>query len=383
MSATDTGRRRVVGALLAGGCAACLARGALAQDQAAGAPLASGEGAGLAASPARWWKELDQLRVECNLCPRKCRVADMERGACGVRENRAGKYVTLVHSRACALHLDPVEKKPFYHVLPGAAALSLGVPGCNIECKFCQNWEIAQVRPEQVRTSSLSPGDLVQLARRHGAPTLAATYTEPVVWAEYVRDIAIAGNKAGLRTLMISNGFILPEPMNELADVLAAVKVDLKAFSEKFYKEQCRGELKPVLDTLRLLAKRRMWTEIVVLLIPGLNDGEAEARALARFVRDDVGPEVPVHFTRFHPSYRMMNVPPTPVSSLERARDAARAEGLKYVYVGNVPGHPGNHTYCPGCGATLIRRTGLAVLGNRLQSGKCPDCSRAIPGIWS
>jgi pyruvate formate lyase activating enzyme len=300
-----------------------------------------------------------------------------------VRENRGGKYHTLVYGRPCAVHLDPIEKKPFYHVLPGKTALSLGTPGCNFECKFCQNWEIAQVRPDQIPTLEMPPGKVVSLAHDRGVPAIACTYTEPVVSAEYVYDIAAQSKQAGLRTLLVSNGFIQAKPMQDLLDVLGAVKIDLKAFTNDFYRQQCRGEIKPVLDTLRLLAKRKAWTEIVVLVIPGLNDSDQEMRSLARFVRDELGRQVPVHFTRFHPSYRLINVASTPVATLTRIRNLALAEGLDFVYVGNVLGHPGNHTYCPGCKQLLIRRTGVAVVENKLALGKCPGCSRQIPGIWS
>ena len=388
MSRTDLERRRVLAALVASGCAACaLARlgvsEALAQDAGAGPSLPVSAAGDLPARPARWYKKLDGLKVECGLCPRKCRVDDIERGACGVRENRGGEYFTLVHSRPCSLHLDPVEKKPFYHVLPGTSAMSLATVGCNFECKFCQNWEIAQARPEQIPAIDLPPASLAELAKKYGAPTIACTYTEPVVWSEYVYDIAAAAKKVGVRTLMISNGYIQPEPMGDLLEVLGAVKVDLKAYTDRFYRDSCKGELKPVLDTLRLLRKKGMWTEIVVLVVPTLNDGEREHRELAKFVAGDLGPDVPVHFTRFHPGYRLMNLPSTPVPVLERAREVAMAEGLRYAYVGNVPGHAGNHTYCPGCKAVLVERTGLAVTRNRLLHGRCPDCRREIPGIWS
>jgi len=388
VKSTDHERRRILLGLLAGGCTACLTgavglRQLLAQDPAQGVSLVALEGSDLPLHPARWWKELEGGRVECGLCPKKCRVADLERGACGVRENRKGKYYTLVHSRPCSMHSDPIEKKPLNHVLPGTKSLSLATPGCNIECKFCQNWEIAQVRPEQIRTTEVRPEQVAALAMRHRTPTISCTYTEPVVFAEYAYDIAVAAKKAGVRTLLVSNGYILEEPLNDLAGVVAAVKVDLKAFTEKFYKEVCGGELKPVLETLRRLRKKEIWTEIVVLIVPTLNDGDDELRALARFVRNDLGADVPVHFTRFHPSYRIRNLPRTPVTTLERAMKIARAEGLHFVYIGNVPGHPGNNTYCPGCGEMVIHRVGMAMVENRLTDGRCGSCKRSIPGIWS
>jgi pyruvate formate lyase activating enzyme len=388
MSSSGFGRREVLQGLLAGGCAACLAgagslRFVFAEDQATGPSLIPPEGSDLPLHPARWYKELDGGRIECELCPKKCRVADLERGTCGVRENRKGKYYTLVHSRPCSLNLDPIEKKPLNHVLPGTASLSLATPGCNIECKFCQNWQIAQARPEQIPTFELRPERVAALAVSKNAPTVACTYTEPVIFAEYVHDIGVATRKSGVKTVLISNGFILEQPLYDLIEVLGAVKIDLKAYTEKFYKEVCGGELKPVLETLRRLRKKGMWTEIVVLIVPTLNDSEVELRGLARFVRDDLGAEVPVHFTRFHPSYRIKNLPRTPVATLERARNIAMAEGLEFVYLGNVPGHPGNSTYCPGCGKMLIRRVGMAMVKNRLVNGACPDCKRTIPGVWS
>ncbi len=346
------------------------------------APLPAEEG-GLNPVPARWNRPLENGWVECGVCPRACRISEGERGTCGTRENRKGRLYTLVHSRPCALGLDPVEKKPLFHVLPGAMALSLATPGCNLECRGCQNWEIAQARPEQVKTMSLPPADVVSLARQKAAPLVACTYTEPVVFAEYALDIARAGRRAGLRTLLISNGYVQEQPLVDLCREIAAYKVDLKGFDEAFFRRHTGGELKHVLDTLRRLRKYGTWTEVVYLVIPGQNDSEAEARGLARFIRDEVGPETPLHFTRFHPSYRLQNVPSTPVATLDRCRAAAMAEGLKFVYLGNVPGHPGENTYCPGCSRVLIRRIGMAVAENRMRSGACPDCRRRIPGVWS
>ena len=230
---------------------------------------------------------------------------------------------------------------------------------------------------------TLTPADVVMLAKKKGAPLVACTYNEPVVFSEYVLDIAVAGRAVGVRTVMISNGYVQEQPLADLCREIAAYKVDLKGFDEGFFKQHTGGELKHVLDTLRRLRKHGTWTEIVALVIPTQNDSEAETRALARFVRDEVGPETPLHFTRFHPSYRLQNLPSTPVTTLERCRNVAMAEGLRFVYLGNVPGHPGENTYCPGCGKVLIRRFGMAVAENRLKGGACPDCHRRIPGIWS
>jgi len=337
----------------------------------------------LPAREASWYRKLPENRVECQLCPRGCQVADAERGGCGVRENRGGTYVTLVHGLACTVHLDPIEKKPFFHVLPGAQALSYATAGCNVECKFCQNWEISQFRPEQVRAQYLPPETLAATAKSNGVPLLSATYSEPVVFWEYVRDTARAGRALGVRSTVVSNGYIQEQPLKDVLPHLAAMKVDLKSFREPFYRDVVRGELKPVLKAIETIRASSAWLEIVVLLIPGLNDSEEEVRDLSRWVKATLGPEVPVHLTRFHPTYRLTNLPPTPLDTLERAWAVAKGEGLHFAYLGNVPGHAGESTFCPGCGGRLIRRVGFEVLENRLAAGTCPDCKRTIPGVWS
>ncbi|HSN54179.1 MAG TPA: AmmeMemoRadiSam system radical SAM enzyme [Candidatus Sulfomarinibacteraceae bacterium] len=373
--------RRRFAALLAGSAAAGVAgRGLAGVSLRPGAVVDGGE---LPAREASWYRKLEENRVECGLCPQACKVADAERGTCGVRENRRGTYVTLVHSLACSVHADPIEKKPFSHVMPGELALSYAAAGCNVECKFCQNWEISQFRPEQVRATYLPPEALVSLARRAGARLTAATYSEPVVFWEYVRDAAEAARKAGLAPTVVTNGYIQKEPLAEVLPLLRAVKVDLKSFREEFYERQVRGRLRPVLDALEVIRASGVWLEIVVLLIPTLNDSEAEVRDLARWVKATLGVDVPVHFTRFHPTYRLTDLPPTPVATLERAWNVARAEGLDFVYLGNVPGHPGESTRCPGCGGVLVKRLGFTVLDNRLVDGACPDCHRTIPGVWA
>ena len=337
----------------------------------------------LPAREASWYKRLPERRVECQLCPRGCQVADAERGSCGVRENRGGTYYTLVYGLACTVHVDPIEKKPFFHVLPGKTALSYATAGCNVECKFCQNWEISQFRPEQVRSWWMPPKALVNLAQRLGTPLTAATYSEPVVFWEYVRDAAHAARSAGLRPTVVSNGYIQEKPLRDVLPLLTAYKVDLKSFRERFYKELVRGQLKPVLKTLEVARAAGAWVEIVVLIVPTWNDSEAEARDLARWVKTNLGPDVPVHLTRFHPTYRLTDLPPTPVTKLERLWQVVRSEGLHFVYLGNVPGHPGENTVCPGCGATVIKRLGYRILDNRLKGDRCPDCNRKIPGVWS
>ena len=373
-------RRRFAGILAASAAAAATPGSAAAARALRVGEVVDGEE--LPAREASWYKKLDEGRVECGLCPQGCTVADAERGTCGVRENRGGTYVTLVHSLACSIHADPIEKKPLFHVMPGELALSYATAGCNIECKFCQNWEISQFRPEQVRSIYLPPEALVEAARRSNAKLTAATYSEPVVFWEYVRDAARAARKAGLAPTVVTNGYIEEKPLKEVLPLLRAVKVDLKSFREEFYRDQLRGKLEPVLKTLEIIRAADVWLEIVVLLIPTLNDSEAEIRDLSRWVKSNLGADVPVHFTRFHPTYRLTDLPPTPVKTLERAWNVARAEGLNFVYLGNLPTHPGENTVCPGCGEVLIRRLGFKILENRLSKGACPDCRRAIPGVW-
>ncbi len=372
-------RRKVIGLSAAGAAGLVtlrLAEGALPQP---------GQNVSVEEIPAReasWYRKLEEGRIECQLCPQGCTVADRERGTCGNRENRAGTYYTLVHSLACTVHVDPIEKKPLFHVLPGETALSFSTAGCNVECKFCQNWEISQFRPEQVPAYFLPPEDLAAAARRMGSKLTAATYGEPVVFWEYVRDVAIAANAAGLRPTVVSNGFIQEKPLREVLPLLSAIKVDLKSFTEEFYRQQVRGKLEPVLKTLQVIHEIGTWCEIVVLLVPTLNDSKAEITALSKWVFDNLGPDVPVHFTRFHPTYRLTELPPTPVTTLERSWKIARDQGLHFVYLGNVPGHPGENTVCPGCGEVLIRRMGFQILGMSLADGACARCGRAIPGVW-
>jgi len=344
---------------------------------------AAGAGPNLSHVEARYYVKLPDREIECKLCPRLCRLGDKERGYCGVRENDGGTYYTLVYGKVCSVNIDPIEKKPFFHVLPGTTAFSLATAGCNVNCKFCQNWEIAQVRPEQVESYDLAPEDAAARAAGSGCPSIAYTYTEPTVYYEYMYDTALRAKRRGLRNVVVTGGHINPEPLADLLAVVDAVKVDLKGFSEKFYAEYVRGDLKPVLETIRAVAKSKAWLEIVALVIPTLNDRMDQIREMSRWIRNEAGDSVPVHFTRFQPMYLVKNLPPTPVSTLEAARQVALEEGLRFVYVGNVPGHEGENTYCPGCGLTVIARTGFRVEIVRIKKGKCAACGTPIPGIWT
>lgn len=333
---------------------------------------------------AMFYKKLPNARVLCTLCPRECRVADRERGFCGVRENRGGTYYTLVHSRPCSIgQADPIEKKPLFHYIPGTNAFSIATAGCNMECRFCQNWQISQFRPEQVRATYLPPEQLIEASLRQRTPTIAYTYSEPTVFAEYMYDSAKVGRQRGVGGAMISNGYINEHAIIKLCEQLTVVKIDLKAFTNKFYQEVCAGTLEPVLNALKTLKRIQMWFEIVVLVIPTLNDSRNEIRELCQWVKTELGPDVPIHFSRFHPTYRLQNLPSTPLRTVEMARDTAIRAGLHYAYLGNVRTHPGESTYCPGCRATVIKRVGYATWPTGLKDGKCRKCGRPIAGVWT
>ena len=332
---------------------------------------------------ARFYEKLPGRSVRCHLCPRGCVVGDRQRGHCRVRENRGGTYYTLVHSRVCAAHIDPIEKKPFFHFRPGILAFSLATAGCNVNCKFCQNWEISQAMPEDLPATYMPPADVAALAKKNQCPAVAFTYSEPTVFNEFVTDAADVAREQGLRAVVVSNGFIQQEPLKRLCRHVDAIKIDLKAFSPQYYREVVNGELQPVLDALVTTRKDAKWMEIVHLLVPTLNDKDRELRELARWVKSNLGTDVPIHFTRFHPLYLLKNLPPTPVETLERAKAIADAEGLQYVYIGNVPGHPAENTYCPGCRRLLIERAGFMITQNHVRAGKCEYCRHAIPGVWS
>jgi pyruvate formate lyase activating enzyme len=332
---------------------------------------------------ARYYKKLPDREIECQLCPRACRLGDKERGYCGVRENQGGTYYTLVYGKACSLNIDPIEKKPFFHFLPGTNALSLATAGCNVNCRFCQNWTISQVRPEQVENADIPPERVAAEAQESGCPSIAYTYTEPIVFFEYMYDTAVEARKKRVRSVVVSAGHVNPEPLKDLIGVVDGIKVDLKGFSQDFYSHYVRGELKTVLETIRTVAKSKVWLEIVYLVIPTLNDSTVMIRETARWVKNEVGDHVPVHFSRFQPLYLVKNLPPTPISTLEAARDTALEEGLRFVYLGNVPGHPGENTYCANCRKTVIRRTGFTVEDIQIKGGKCKFCGASVPGIWA
>jgi pyruvate formate lyase activating enzyme len=320
--------------------------------------------------------------VQCTLCPHRCVIADGQRGICRVRENRAGRLYSMVYGNPCAIHVDPIEKKPFYHFLPTAAAFSLATAGCSFRCLYCQNWSISQVPPEETENADLPPEEIIQAALASDAPVIAYTYSEPVVFFEYMLACARLGRPAGLRSVVISAGFINPEPLRELCRAVDAIKIDLKGYDEDFYRKVCGGELAPVLDAIRVIHDNGVHLEIVNLVVPTLNDSMEQLRGLARWVAREVSPDVPLHFSRFQPLYKLANLPPTPVETLEKARQIALEEGVRFVYVGNVPGHAGDNTYCPACGRPIIVRRGFAVTEYHIKRGGCAYCGASIPGVW-
>jgi pyruvate formate lyase activating enzyme len=332
---------------------------------------------------AMFYTPLPEGEVRCNLCNHRCKIKEGKRGICGVRENRDGKLYSLVYGKVVAEHIDPIEKKPFFHFLPGSRAFSIGTVGCNFHCKHCQNFDISQHPQEhkgEIIGQGRTPKQIVTSAKAAGCETIAYTYTEPSIFYEFSYDIALLARKEGIKNVFVSNGYISSEAARQLAPYLDAINVDLKAFTDKFYKTVCGARLKPVLKTIQLMKELGVWVEVTTLIIPALNDGDQELRDIARFVKG-VGSEVPWHVSQFYPAYKIVDRPPTPVATLRRAREIGMEEGLRYVYEGNVPGEGGENTYCYTCGSLLIERYGFGLRQNRIEEGKCPECGASIDGV--
>ena len=332
--------------------------------------------------PARWWHRLEDGRLQCDLCPRDCRLHEGQRGACFVRARSGDAMVLTTYGRSSGFCLDPVEKKPLNHFYPGTSILSFGTAGCNLACKFCQNWDISKSRDMDRMMDEASPEAIARAARDAGARSVAFTYNDPVIFAEYAMDVAEACRAAGVASVAVTNGYMHAQPRREFYARMDAANVDLKAFTDEFYVKLTGSKLAPVLDTLAYLVhETKVWLEITTLLIPGHNDSDAELEAESRWIMRELGPDVPVHFTAFHPDFKMDDLPPTPASTLTRARKIAREQGLRYVYTGNVHDSEGGTTYCPGCGASLIERDWYRIDGYRLMAdGLCPDCGTTVAG---
>ena len=366
-------------------CARC-ALGGLA----AGSGLALGRDASAAVGnvsnvQAQYWHVVRGQETQCDLCPRACRIKPGERGFCGARENANGKYVTRVYGKPCAKGQDPMEKGPFYHYLPKTTTLALGTAGCNLDCLYCQSAEFAQARPEQTDNVNLPPAELAAQVAKYGLRTITFTFSEPLQCVEYVIDTAREAHQRGVKVLFHSAGYARPGPFRDLCHAVDAINIDLKGFSEDFYRANTGGQLAPVLESLQTAAASGKHLEVTNLVVPGYNDDLNMVAQMCCWIRDNLGPETPVHFSRFFPKYKMQQVPPTAITTLEEVRQAAYKAGIRYAYVGNVPGHGGESTYCPKCNAMLVKHVGYQSITYEAlnqKTGKCVACGLKIPGVW-
>ncbi|MCX5709057.1 MAG: AmmeMemoRadiSam system radical SAM enzyme [Candidatus Omnitrophica bacterium] len=331
---------------------------------------------------ALFYQKLDNKKVKCQLCPRYCVILPGKRGYCRVRENQDGRLVSISYAKPVAIHIDPIEKKPLFHFLPSKTAFSVATAGCNLNCKFCQNWEISQGRPEELSFTSLTPQELVNKAKESFSPAVAFTYTEPTVFYEYMLETAQLARSLGLKNVMHSNGYINEQPLRRLAKYLDAANIDLKGFKEEYYAKICEGSLEPVLKSLKVLKEEGVHLEITNLVLSGFNDDPESITRMCIWIKDNLGAQTPLHFSRFFPMYKLLGLNPTPVETLENAGKIAINCGLKYVYVGNVPGHSAENTFCPKCGKIVIKRSGYIVQELNLLDGKCKFCGEKIEGVW-
>jgi pyruvate formate lyase activating enzyme len=331
---------------------------------------------------ARFYEKLDGKKVRCRLCFHECLIREGNRGICGVRENRGGVLFSLVYGKSISEAVDPIEKKPLFHFLPGTRTFSVATVGCNFKCLHCQNYSISQAPGDQAEIPGerLTPERIVSLAQQTGCQSIAYTYTEPTIFLEYAMDTAKLGNLGGLKNVFVTNGYITPEALRTMRPYLDGANIDLKAFSDEFYRKVCGARLQPVLDSIRLYKELGIWIEVTTLVIPNHNDSEDELRKIARFVCE-TDPGIPWHVTQFYPTHRLRDQPRTPVRILERAREIGIETGLKYVYQGNVPGAGGENTHCPGCDKLLIERLGYRIQSYFVEEGRCPACGELIDGV--
>ena len=330
---------------------------------------------------ALFYKKLKNKIVQCQLCPHFCSLKEGEKGKCGVRENQNGKLMNLVYNHPCSLVLDPIEKKPLYHFLPGEESLSIATVGCNLACQHCQNYDISQAKSISIK--EVKAEEVIKEAKDKGVKIIAYTFTEPTIFYEYMLEIAKLAKKSEIKNIIVSNGFINPEPLRELCKYIGGANIDLKSISDDFYKKICRARVKPVLESLKILKQENVWIEITNLLIPGLNDSNGDIKKLVDWVKDNLGLEIPIHFTAFYPTHKLTHLPRTSLSTLKRARGLALDAGIKYVYTGNLPDEEGNCTFCPKCKKLLIKRSWFSITENNLKKGKCPSCNEKIDGVWN
>lgn len=333
--------------------------------------------------PARWWQSMENGKILCTLCPRYCKIGSGQNGFCFIRQNMGGTLVTTGYGHPTGFAIDPIEKKPLNHFLPGTGILSFGTAGCNMGCKFCQNWSMSKAKLDDLNALSVSPQEIVALAQHHQVPSIAYTYNDPVIFGEYVIDISRLARRAGIKSVMVTNGYIDKQARKEVYEFVDAANVDLKAFTEKFYHKLTFSHLADILDTLRWLKhETSVWFEITTLLIPGENDSQNEVARMCSWIIENLGDEVPLHFTAFHPDFKMRDKPATPPSALKMARKTALESGIKYCYLGNVYDREGQTTYCPQCHKSLIERDWHSVLNNNISAGKCPYCGLTIAGVF-
>jgi pyruvate formate lyase activating enzyme len=329
-----------------------------------------------------YFTPLNGGEIQCELCPRRCRVSQGKRGFCRVRENRGGRYYSLVYGNPCVINLDPIEGEPFFHVLPGTTSVTISTAGCNFQCKFCENWEISQAYPEDVYSYEIPPEIMVKRAEQMRARSITYTYAEPTIFFEYMLDVCTHAKEAGLLNLIHSNGFINPRPLQDLCKVLDAAHIDLKGFDETFYRDLCTGEMGPVLETMKRLKQEEIHLEITNLVIPFKNDDISMMKEMFLWIKGELGAGTPLHLSRFYPRHKLKKLPSTPISTLEKARETALSCGLEYVYIGKVPGHEGWNTFCPRCSNMIIQRTGYMIGEMHITEGRCAYCGNPVPGIW-
>ncbi|MFQ5422517.1 MAG: AmmeMemoRadiSam system radical SAM enzyme [Phycisphaerae bacterium] len=331
-----------------------------------------------------FYDHLDDDRVQCRVCPLHCTLSDGETCFCRTRTNRGGRLLTKAYSNPCLLRIDPIEKLPLNHFRPGTRALTMGIGGCNLRCLYCQNWQQSQKMPDQLKTFELTPEQAVSAAKRKGVDTIAFGYTEPVAFLEYVKDTAVLAHKAGLHVAVATAAFVEPEPLLDLAHHVDAFAIGLKGFDDEFYYRALGVKLKPVLKAIRTVKKKtKCWLELINLVVPTYNDAPKPIGEMCRWIRHNLGGNVPLHFARFVPMYRLNNLPRTPVQTLDAACAIARNAGLRFVYTSNIAPHSGTNTYCPNCHKPLIQRLGFKIIENTLKHGVCPSCHKTVPGVWS
>ncbi len=332
---------------------------------------------------AMFYDREEGAQVRCGLCRFNCLIKDGARGICRVRENQHGTLYTLVYGKLCAEHVDPIEKKPLFHVMPGSRSYSIATMGCNFHCEHCQNYGISQIsRDAQIQGVESTPQEIVNRALRSNCSSISYTYTEPTIFYEFAYDTARLARDAGLKNIFVTNGYISKEALAAIAPFMDAANIDLKGFSEGFYRDVVHARLSEVLDSIIEYKMEGIWIELTTLIIPGLNDSDRELKELADFIVANLGVDTPWHVSQFYPTFRLTDRPRTPVESLKRAYDIGRASGLRYVYMGNVPGENGENSFCPACSALLIKRHAFSVINNRINNGACPDCGALIAGIW-